>query len=485
MKKIGTILFLIISIVVIVYFGFNYKTGISAASLYKVYLDDEVIGVIDSKEELEDYIDSKSNEYKKKYNVDKVYSPNGLKLQKVTTYDVETNSIEDIYKIISQKASFTIEGYEFKIKSDDKEIVIYTLKEETFKTAIYNTIKAFVGEEDYTLYISDEQNKIITTGSLIEDVYVEEDITFKKTKIDVDENIYTEPSDLAKFLVYGTTENQKTYIVKVGDTIEDVAFNNEISVEEFLISNPTFTSSKNLLFPGQEVVIGITNPQISVVDERYVVEDTEIKYQLEYQYDENKSTAYEESIQKGENGLERVSKRVKNVNGIISYVEPISKEELKPAINQIILKGKKVMNGVGSLKNWLWPTNSGYTITSNWTYRINPITGVRELHKALDIAGTGYGSPIYAVTNGVVSESSYRREDGNYVCINHNVQNYYTCYAHMSKRNVVVNQVVERGDIIGYIGDTGYATGPHLHFEVWIGKPWYGGYRIKPTLMYQ
>lgn len=485
MKKIGTILFLIISIVIIVYFGFNYKTGISAASLYKVYLDDEVIGVIDSKEELEDYIDSKSNEYKKKYNVDKVYSPNGLKLQKVTTYDVETNSIEDIYKIISQKASFTIEGYEFKIKSDDKEIVIYTLKEETFKTAIYNTIKAFVGEEDYTLYISNEQNKIITTGSLIEDVYVEEDITFKKTKIDVDENIYTEPSDLAKFLVYGTTENQKKYIVKVGDTIEDVAFNNEISVEEFLISNPTFTSSKNLLFPGQEVVIGITNPQISVVDERYVVEDTEIKYQLEYQYDENKSTAYEESIQKGENGLERVSKRVKNVNGIISYVEPISKEELKPAINQIILKGKKVMNGVGSLKNWLWPTNSGYTITSNWTYRINPITGVRELHKALDIAGTGYGSPIYAVTNGVVSESSYRREDGNYVCINHNVQNYYTCYAHMSKRNVVVNQVVERGDIIGYIGDTGYATGPHLHFEVWIGKPWYGGYRIKPTLMYQ
>lgn len=485
MKKIGTILFLIISIVVIVYFGFNYKTGISAASLYKVYLDDEVIGVIDSKEELEDYIDSKSNEYKKKYNVDKVYSPNGLKLQKVTTYDVETNSIEDIYKIISQKASFTIEGYEFKIKSDDKEIVIYTLKEETFKTAIYNTIKAFVGEEDYTLYISDEQNKIITTGSLIEDVYVEEDITFKKTKIDVDENIYTEPSDLAKFLVYGTTENQKKYIVKVGDTIEDVAFNNEISVEEFLISNPTFTSSKNLLFPGQEVVIGITNPQISVVDERYVVEDTEIKYQLEYQYDENKSTAYEESIQKGENGLERVTKRVKNVNGIISYVDPIGKTELKPAINQIILKGKKVMNGVGSLKNWLWPTRSGYTITSNWTYRINPITGVRELHKALDIAGTGYGSPIYAVTNGVVSESSYRRQDGNYVCINHNVQNYYTCYAHMSKRNVVVNQVVERGDIIGYIGNTGYATGPHLHFEVWIGKPWNGGYRIKPTLMYQ
>lgn len=485
MKKIGTILLLIISILAIVYFGFNYKTGISAASLYKVYLDNEVIGIIDSKEELEDYIDSKSNEYKKKYKVDKVYAPNGLKLQKVTTYDVGFDSVEDVYKIIANKAEFTIEGYEFKIKSDDNEIIIYTLTEEIFKTAVDNTIRTFVGDEDYTLYINEEQEEIATTGAIVEDVYVEENITFRKTNIDVNETIYTNASDLAKYLVYGTVENQKIYTVKIGDTIEDVAFNNGISVEEFLISNPTFTSSKNLLFPGQEVVIGITNPQLSVVNEQYEVEDAEIKYQTEYQYDEEKSTAYEDVLQVGENGLERVTKRVKYVNGVISYVDPISKEELKPAINKIILKGKKIMNGVGSLKNWLWPTNSGYTITSNWTYRINPITGSRELHKALDIAGTGYGSPIYAVTNGVVSESAYRMQDGNYVCINHNVQNYYTCYAHMSRRNVVVKQVVERGDIIGYIGDTGWATGPHLHFEVWIGKPWYGGYRIKPTLMYQ
>lgn len=484
MKKILQIFISIISLIIIIYLGFNYKSATNASSLYKVYLNDEVIGVINSKEQLEEYIDKKSNKYKEKYGVSKVYAPNGLQIKKISTYNEEISSIDEVYKKISQAASFTILGYEYNIKKENEITKIYTTEEEIFKTAVESTIKTFVGVDLYNLYKNEEQDEITTTGSIIENVYVEEDITVKEVNISVDEDIYIESSELAKYLLFGTVEEQKKYTVKVGDTIEDVALKNEISVEEFLISNPTFTSSKNLLFPGQEVTIGITDPKLSVVVEEYSVRDMEVKYQTDYHYDENRTTAEEEILQTGENGLERVTQRTKIVNGTINYVEPVGKEELKPTIDQIILKGKKVVSGVGSLKNWLWPTNSGYTITSGWTYRINPVTGKREIHQALDIAGTGYGSPLYAVTNGVISESSYRTEDGNYVCINHNINNYYTCYAHMSKRNVTVGQVVHRGQIIGYMGATGYATGPHLHFEVWIGKPWYGGYRINPYRMY-
>ena len=74
---------------------------------------------------------------------------------------------------------------------------------------------------------------------------------------------------------------------------------------------------------------------------------------------------------------------------------------------------------------------------------------------------------------------------GNYICINHN-NGYHTCYAHMSKRNATVGQTVARGQIIGYVGQSGWATGPHLHFEVWVnGKPWMGGKRINPWNMYR
>ncbi|MDD3453323.1 MAG: M23 family metallopeptidase [Bacilli bacterium] len=484
MKKIFQILIFSLLSLAIIYLGFNYKSATSATVLYKVYLNDEVIGVINSKQELEKYIDKQCDKYKNKYGVNKVYAPNGLEIKRISTYDEKISTIEDIFDVISSKSSFTILGYEFNIKKEDEITTIYTTKEDIFEQSIDNTIKTFVGEDIYNDYKEDMQDEITTTGKTIENVYIDEDITVKQTNISVDETIYTDSSDLSKFLLFGTTEDQKTYTVLVGDTIEDVAFNNGISVEEFLISNPTFTSSKNLLFPGQQVVIGITNPKVSVVVVEYSVSDMEINYQTEYQYDENKSSSEEDVIQTGENGLERVTQRTKIVNGVINYVKPISKEELKPTISEIILKGKKVVSGVGSSRNWLWPTNSGYTISSGYTYRINPITGVREIHQALDIAGTGLGSPVYAVTNGMVSLSEYQYEAGNYVCINHNVNNLYSCYAHMTKRTVTVGSTVERGQIIGYVGKTGWATGPHLHFEVWIGKPWYGGYRINPFTMY-
>lgn len=480
MKKIFGIAF--VSIILIV-FGFNYKSGINASTFYKVYLNDEVIGVVSSKTELEDYIDKQSKSYKKKYGVNKVYAPIGLEIKKINTYDSLLSKVEDVYELISKKASFTIRGYEFNIKKDDKVLKIYTTSEDIFESSIDSIIKSYVGTEEYEAYLNSSQEQILTTGSIIENVYVEEDITVKKTNISVDEKIYIDASSLSQFLLFGEDTNQEEYTVKSGDTIESVSYDNQISVEEFLISNPNFTSSKNLLFPGQVVLIGITDPKISVVEELYSIQDMEINYQEEYRYDANLSSEYSKVVQEGENGLERVTQRTKKINGVINYIDPISNEELQPAINKIILKGKKVMSGVGSKGNWLWPTNSGYTISSGWSYRINPINGLREIHQALDIAGTGYGSPIYAVTNGVVSESSYRYQDGNYVCLNHN-NGYYTCYAHMSKRNVSVNQVVERGNVIGYVGSSGWATGPHLHFEVWIGKPWYGGYRINPYYMY-
>ena len=489
MKKITTIFTISLLTFFIALLAFNYKVNSNPNLFYQVYLNGKVLGTINSKTELERYIDKQNQQYKKKFGVKTIYAPNGLQIKKIETYKGNVSTVKDLYNKISKEDSFTIKGYQFILKKkesqeNDKDVVIYTLSKDIFNKAVDSTISTFVGSDNYKNYLDKTQAEISETGTIIENIYVDDDITVKKVNIPVTKNVYTDSQSLAKFLVFGNNTETKEYVVKVGDTIEDVAFANEISVEEFLISNPNFTSAKNLLFPGQVVNIGITDPQLSVVKEEYSVKDQEVAYSTELKYDSNKVLGDEEVIQQGENGLERITQRIKYVNGQINYVDPISKEIRKPTINKIVLKGEKYVPNVGSTSNWLWPTRSGYTISSDYIYRINPITGGRELHAAIDISGTGYGSPIYAVTNGVVSEVSYRYQDGNYVCINHN-NGYYTCYAHMARQAVKVGETVERGHVIGYVGQSGWATGPHVHFEVWIGRPWNGGRRINPWSMYR
>ncbi len=490
MKKFSIMFMLTVILIGVFVLGFGYKATPEPNNYYEVYLDDKAVGTIASKEELEDYIDENGAYYKNKFDVDKVYSPKGLQIRKLTTYNGDVDSISEIYKKISKNESFTVRGYEFVIKKeiapDEKtkaELTtqsVYVLDKDVFKKAVEILIRTFVGEDEYKAYIQDTQVKIENTGEEIQNVYINEDITVKETNIPVDEVIYTDENILANYLLYGKNQKAREYLVQAGDTIENVAFNNKISPEEVLISNSNLTSTTNLLYPGQKLQIIETNPQISVVEESYVVEDIESKYTTEERYDNNTAIGQDKVIQEGQNGLERVAQKVRKINGVINYVDPQGKTVLKEPVSKIILKGNKYIPDVGSTSSWGWPTDSGWTLSSGYVWRTNPVTGKRELHGGLDISGTGYGSKIYATNNGRVKEASYHYSYGNHVIIDHN-NGYLTLYAHMSRINVKVGQVVARGDVIGYVGMTGTATGPHVHYEIWKGCDYC---RINPMSMY-
>ena len=489
MKKFSIFCMLFIVMALVFVLGFGYKSSPVPNNYYEVYLNEKSLGVIKSADELENYIDENGAYYKRKFNVDNVYSPKGLQIRKITTYNDKVDSVSSIYKKISSKEKFTIKGYEFALKKqvNDEEgnpqvttRTVYVLDKNVFKNAISKLIETFVGKDAYKAYIDDSQVEIESTGENIQNVYIDEDITVKETKIPVNETIYTDENELANYLLYGEQQKSMNYIVKAGDTVESVAFNNKVSPEELLIANETLTSENNLLYPGQQLKIVETNPQISVVEESYVVEDIESKFTTEERYDNNIVIGQDKVIQQGENGLERVSQNVRKVNGIINYVDPKGKTVLKEPVSKIILKGNKYIPDVGSTTSWGWPTDSGWTLSSGYVWRSNPVTGRRELHGGLDISGTGYGSKIYATNNGRVKEAGYHYSYGNHVIINHN-NGYLTLYAHMSRINVKVGQVVARGDVIGYVGMTGVATGPHVHYEIWKGCDYC---RINPMSMY-
>lgn len=478
MKK-GFKLLLLFSLI----FTFGFKSTSLPNNYYRVYLNKELLGTIKSKEKLENYIDKNGDYYKKKFGVDKIYAPKGIQIKKVTTYETSVNSVSTIYNKISKKADFTLKGYVFSIKkvdSNDKVHIqrINVLKKNVFKKAVNTLIDTFIGEDKYKAYITDKQIKIESTGENIQNVYVDEDITFKESLIPVSEKIFTDSSDLAQFLLYGENSKESIYEVKTGDTIENVAFNNKISPEEVLLSNSDLNGKNNLLYPGQKLKISETNPQISVVEESYVVKDIESQFRTEEKYDDNLVIGDEKVEREGANGLDRVSQKVKKVNGTIVYVDLQNKSVLKDPVNKIIVKGNKYIPDVGSLTNWGWPTDSGWTLSSNYGYR--SMWGSRELHTGLDIAGTGYGSRIYATNNGRVIIAEYHYSYGNFVVIDHN-NGYMSVYGHMSKIAAKVGQVVARGDVIGYVGCTGSCTGPHVHYEIWKGQKYN---HINPATFY-
>lgn len=110
-----------------------------------------------------------------------------------------------------------------------------------------------------------------------------------------------------------------------------------------------------------------------------------------------------------------------------------------------------------------WPVDGGY-VSSEFGGRANPFDGSGDYHPGIDIA-EDYGAPIYASASGYVQRAGWYGGYGNYVNISHDY-GYSTAYGHMSSIKVKDGDYVEKGQVIGYVGSTGYSTGPHLHFEV-------------------
>jgi murein DD-endopeptidase MepM/ murein hydrolase activator NlpD len=112
---------------------------------------------------------------------------------------------------------------------------------------------------------------------------------------------------------------------------------------------------------------------------------------------------------------------------------------------------------------FIWPV-SGY-ISSNYGFRANPISGVRQFHTGIDI-GANTGTPIRAAMSGRVTFAGWSDVFGNYVVINHH-SGYRTLYGHMSVIRVKNGALVGTAERIGDVGSTGVSTGPHLHFTVY------------------
>ena len=431
---------------------------------YQVYLAGEKIGLTYSRDELYTLIDKEQQEIKEKYNVSKVYSPQGLEVREINTYNNNIMSAEEVYEHIKDLDSFTIEGYEVNIKTgENKKISFYILNKDYLDKAIKNIILTFVDEADYNRYLNGEKNNS-EEGKEITNIYLNNEITLKKTYVPADADIITDLNTLNMYLLFGNTNLQKKYKVKSTDTIESIAEKNKLGVADFLVANPDIVGENALLAVGQEVTVAPINPLSGIVVESFETEYQTMKYETKVQFDKTLNSDQTYVKQQGSNGLAKVTFATKEINGKLQKTAQVSNEVIRPTVDRIIVYGAKNVIYYGNTTYWAWPTVKPFRRSDTFGWRI--LEGKPNFHKGIDITGTAK-TDIYAIQSGKVIEAAkgWNGGFGNVVKIDHG-NGYVSIYAHLSKIVAKKGETVEKGQLVGYMGNTGLSFGRHLHLGV-------------------
>ncbi len=264
----------------------------------------------------------------------------------------------------------------------------------------------------------------------------------------------------------------QVYTVQAGDTLTGIADRYDLSMMSVWWANRL--SSKDQLHVGQRLLIPPTEGVLYTVRDGDTVEALGARFHA----DPAEIRAY--------NGLGADEPTVGQQLMIPNGVGP-SIAVSTPPKRAVRSGGGAAIPASGGCSNCsfaplAWPVRGGYISQgfgcTGFVYE-SAYGSCAHFHGGIDIAAP-QGTPIVAAAAGTVIFAGWKGNGGGYQVWVSNGHNFYTGYHHMSAVAVRTGQRVGRGQFIGRVGMTGNATGPHLHFEIWIGPIWAGGVRVNP-----
>ena len=316
---------------------------------------------------------------------------------------------------------------------DGIETVRLASKEDAQK-AVDQLLEIYIGE--------DTDTESVVESQIVQNITVESKIVQMGTEKTVDEAVkYMESLSTTASGSDKETETPNEAIKEITHTTND---------NQGLITALAFRAS--------DFSVGETSvkPALTIKTVKEVVYEAPIAYGTSYQDDPNQFIGAQSEVSAGIEGTKEVTALITYTNGNESEREILSETVVTEPVNEIIARGTKTLPPAESTGSFLIPTSG----------RISTIFGTSS-HAggcAVDIA-TPTGTPVYASDSGVIALASYYGTYGNTIKLNHG-DGYSTLYAHLSQFNVTVGQQVSQGQVIGYVGNTGYSTGSHLHFEI-------------------
>jgi len=291
-----------------------------------------------------------------------------------------------------------------------------------------------------------------------------------------DEVQHITPVDEAFKMILTGTNEKKMYVVSRGDSMWDIAAKNEMTVEELHAANPEIQNI-DAIAEGQQINLIANDPLIDVTATIEETREVTTNYEIEYKDDNSLDLGTEKVIQEGKEGKKKQVVRVIKKNDIVEKEVVLSEEVIAEPVKEIIAKGTRKQTyssySGGSAQaasgNWAYPVGGGY-ISSHYGENRGG-----KAHLAIDIAAST-GTAVYASNNGTVVFAGDAGDGyGNCIRISHG-GGMVTVYAHLSSMSVSSGQAVQKGQKIGGVGNTGWSTGAHLHYEMRIN-----GVQVNPA----
>ena len=258
-------------------------------------------------------------------------------------------------------------------------------------------------------------------------------------------------------------EGEQTYTIQQGDSPSLVADKVGIPTQTLINLNPEVTQS---MLVGDVLVISHEQPFLQTKTVKTVTEEKEIAFKTETELDHNKASGYEKVVQEGKNGLEEIVSEVTYIDGYETERTVISKTTLQEPVtakivvgsltsSQYNFSGSDAASTESNVGGYIWPVNGGYISCPIWGY---------SGHTGTDIAAPA-GTTIWASKGGTIAYAGWSNGYGYNILINHG-DGTKTRYAHCSSLAVYTGQQVSQGQVVGYVGQTGWASGNHCHFEI-------------------
>ncbi len=415
---------------------------------YEVLLCGKSVGIVDSPEEVDMYLQNVRSEFADAYGM-KVTDQLEIEYKQVQTAanhicpaDVFTNMIQSSIKV---KVLATI------IYINDWEAAVVSSQEEA----------DWVLAEATAPYESPSNGATYSDVSFVEEVRVEQGAANFGDIIDKETALHN--------LTIGPGVEMQYHIVVTGDALSRIARKYNVKVSDIKIANPNL-SDEDKIYPGDRLAVVVPKNSLSIKYTEVIDRVQEVECEVEYIDDNTKFTTEKEVLVEGSNGEARVKAEITYINGIEVEYNVLEENVLVEPVTRVVKRGTQSVPKELTLAtegNMAIPLKSGtYRISSKFGPRNTGIAGASTFHKGIDLAAPT-GTPIYASADGTVHFSGTGTGYGLYIRIKHD-GGVETRYGHCSQLLVKKGDKVKKGDLIALVGSTGVSSGAHLHFEVRI-----------------